>query len=218
MYVDVMKRLCFLVVALIVSSCASSLVYSPHAHVAPAVAVGTTSVSVGGAFLPESRPSAVGQANAAAGETRLGYAFSESFRLDGRYFVALENLDLPWRHGFGVTGTAFLGDEKTSILHVTSQFTLDGGSIEGGGGSVQVGRRWTTDVWQFSTIIGPMFGMRNPSRDEIGVGGLANIGAMYRPTTTIGVGLDVAFGVFRNIADAETRGFISPGLLLTIGL
>lgn len=129
---------CLLAIAVSLSGCASSLVYSPSMQLpVQPLKKDQGQTGFGMVMLPETRPASVGLKTSIGAEGFLRYAFSNKFSLQGRYWHNLESDNNIY--GASIGGTYMFEDSNSTTrfgLTGTTAVLFDGSSAEGGGSAL----------------------------------------------------------------------------------
>ncbi len=189
-------KIILLLLALIITSCSSSLVYSPSLQLdKEQLDEGEVSVTGSVTMLPETRPTSLRdlrdleespQKTSLGFDGRIGYGFSESFNLEGRFWIDMDRLSGK-RGGLALASAYYLNedDRLSYFLKPTIGIVIDNGQYEGLGYELPIGLVYDiTDSFYNYTSVGIAYGVRDGSvqqngNREIGVGILGHIGFGY---------------------------------------
>jgi len=172
------------------SSCASSLVYSPSLDLAPnPLKRDNGQIMGGGELLPETRPNYAGHHTTPGLGGSIKYGFSEAFSLQVKSWYDLSQLNGNDRQGYSGSVVAMINDSTapTRIAVIpTYALLFNGSSIDGRGVSVSLAA-WFPASGNLHPYLGfgPAIGWRQLSNGVDGFGLIANAGAEYNLTPSL---------------------------------
>lgn len=206
---------------ILLSGCTTSLVVSPSVHNLGPLNAGNATISASGAFLPETLPNEAGKNVSAGFEARAGYQFSESVRIEAKYFGAFVPTNSgTYANGFGALATIKVAraESLTWLIVAQGQFIMNDSSIEGFGIAPEFGLRYDMDAdLSVHALVGPVYGATDVRvfNNNYYLGGIVNAGISYKFVDQLYVGFDLAGLYGYNEFLDGSRGAVSPSIQLT---
>lgn len=164
-------RVMIMELAFLLSSCASSLVYSPTLNLPPApLKANEFQLSGNLLYLPETRPHRTSSETAFGYDGLIRYGISNRFSVHAKGWRTFEALDGDLRSGFAIGTLMRLSEDSKSWQYgVLGQggFVLAGSSVEGGGGSI-TGLVWLPSIYKIkpNAALGFILGKRNANSNS----------------------------------------------------
>ncbi len=224
------KQLIFLIGLVSLSSCATSLVYSPSIGLTTKpLKEGEIDLKGAAVLLPETRPSSIGVQATLGGEAHIAYGFTDKFALQVKGWAAVRN-DI--RMGYSLAGIQTLKETEKwrFILMPRVGIALYGNIIEGYGAELPL-------IWQYNenantTLfvgLGGAFGFSQLDKINknagfssgiagdafkypYGYAALLHTGLTYRLTRQFRINLELS-GIYQlNTFDTQTHYLLSPNV------
>lgn len=217
--------LLLLTASLVLSGCATSLVYDPSLHL-PARPMQNTEVQAGAGigYLLETRPDSADQMGDMGASFLLRTQVSKSvgFRV-GHWFTfsSLES-DGTYRGGLSADALLSLSDDGDVFLIPRTAMVfaegVSGVSIEGGAFALQGGM--TMEILSMLRLyggLGPVFGFRDLTNDDNqwGIGGLLNAGVGLSLTSRLGASAELSGVAYYNAFEEKAVAGISPSVMVS---
>lgn len=211
--------------SLIISGCATSLVYDPSLHL-PARPMENAEVQAGAGigYLLETRPDSADQMGDMGASFLLRTQLSKSVGLRVGHWFTFSSLesDGNYRGGLSADGLISLSDDGDVFLIPRTAMVFaegfSGVSIEGGAFALQGGM--TMELISMLRLyggLGPVFGFRDLTNEnnQWGVGGLLNAGVGLSITSRLGASAELSGVAYYNAFEEKAVAGISPSVMIS---
>jgi hypothetical protein len=225
------KQLIFIIALVSLSSCATSLVYSPSVGLTTKpLKQGDIDLKGAAILLPETRPSSIGVQTSLGGEAHIAYGFTDKFALQVKGWAAVTPNNV--RMGYSLAGIRTLKEtEKLRlILMPRVGVALSGNSIEGYGLELPLILQYNENANTTLFVgLGGAFGFSQLEKmnknagfasglagDDFkypyGYAALLHTGLMYRLTRQFRINLELS-GIYQlNTFDNQRHYLLSPNV------
>jgi hypothetical protein len=223
------RTLVFFIGLVSLSSCATSLIYSPSLGLTKEpLKKGEIDLNGGLLLLPETRPSAVGRNTVLGGEGHIAYGFTNTFALQFKGWADLQiNRQ---RSGFSLAGikTVDVTDKSTLLFMPKVGGALSGNSIDGFGVELPVILQFKENAnTSFFIGLGGAFGFRGfyklnkngafstgitgeNNQYPFGFGALIHSGLIYKLTNNLRLNVELS-GIYQlNTFDKQSHFLFAP--------
>jgi hypothetical protein len=211
------------------SSCATSLVYSPSIGLtAESLKKGEIDLNGGLILLPETRPSSIGRNTVLGGEGHISYGFTDKFALQVKGWVDMQIKNQ--RSGFSLAGIKTIKETNNLRLLIMPKVgcALSGNSLDGFGLELPVILQYDENTNASIFIgLGAAFGFRGlyklnknggfatgimgeDNQYPFGYAGLIHSGLTYKITKNLRLNLEFSSIYQLNIYDKQSHFLLAP--------
>lgn len=219
-------KICFVITTALISSCSSSLVYSPSINL-PNQPLKEKEIDLIGGFelLPETRQKAIqGNPTTMGLNGQVSYGFSDKFNMSLKGWLDIENRLNSTRSGFALNGQFInqISSDSRTILLPRIGIALGGNTISGYGfGASFIYQKNFIQNFSWYGGIGFLWGFKNLEKEvnslnernlPMGIGIIGNLGLSWQFYNKLRLNLELSPVYQVNIFDKNSQLLLSPSI------